>query len=147
MNGSAAGSGLLGNRFRNTAKSLAQRFYELTTVSKEENARPAPPEEQRPFGLAGIWDVWPGPEGRVFVCAVLTTTPNDPTRRVRDRMPVILKPEAEAAWLDPSIDSAARVMSVVGPYPAQLMEGTSANPALNKHSFEGLECLLPPTAA
>jgi hypothetical protein len=38
-------------------------------------------------------------------------------------------------------------MSVVGTYPAELMEATDVNPALNKPSFEGPDCLAPPAAA
>jgi putative SOS response-associated peptidase YedK len=79
--------------------------------------------------------------------AILTTTPNDLTRAVHDRMPVILKPEDEAAWLDPAVDDPARLLSLVGPYPADLMAADPANPALNKASFEGLECLVPPAPA
>jgi hypothetical protein len=36
---------------------------------------------------------------------------------------------------------------MVGTYPAERMEGTDVNPALNKPQFEGPACLLPPTAA
>jgi putative SOS response-associated peptidase YedK len=61
-------------------------------------------------------------------------------------MPVILTPEAEAVWLDPTIVDSAKVMSMVGPYPAELMEATDVNPALNKPSFEGPECLAAPSA-
>ena len=103
-------------------------------------------KDRSPFGFAGIWDVWAGPDGKVFTCAILTTAPNDLTLTVHDRMPVILRPEAEATWLDPSIDDAAKVMSVVGPYPAELMAADDANPALNKASFEGPDCLVVPAA-
>jgi hypothetical protein len=32
-------------------------------------------------------------------------------------------------------------------YPAELMAMVDANPALNKPSFEGPDCLIPPAAA
>ena len=38
-------------------------------------------------------------------------------------------------------------MPLVGPYPADLMAADPANPALNKPSFEGPDCLIPPAAA
>jgi putative SOS response-associated peptidase YedK len=94
-----------------------------------------------------VWDVWKRPDGKVFTVAVLSTTPSELTRQVHDRMPVILRPEAEAVWLDPSIDDPAEVMSVVGTYPAELMEGTDVNPALNKPSFERPDCLTRPASA
>jgi hypothetical protein len=36
-------------------------------------------------------------------------------------------------------------MSLVGPYPADCMAADAANPALNCPSFEGPDCLVPPT--
>ena len=80
----------------------------------------------------------------MFTVAILTTTPNELTRQVHDRMPVILRPEAEAIWLDPTVDDPARLMPLVGPYPAGLMGMADANPALNRPSFEGPDCLVPP---
>ena len=91
--------------------------------------------------------MWKGPEGKVFTVAILTTEPNDLCRAVHDRMPVILKPEAEAAWLDPSVDNPDKVMPLVGTYPAELMSAGDAIPALNRPSFEGPDCLLPAAAA
>jgi putative SOS response-associated peptidase YedK len=124
----------------------ADGFYEWRTVNKKKMPVWFHRKDSALFGFAGSWDVWPGPEGKVFTFAILTTTPNDLTRTVHDRMAVILRPEAEAVWLDPTVDDAAKVMSVVGNYPAELMEGTDVNPALNKPSFEGQECLISPTA-
>jgi putative SOS response-associated peptidase YedK len=125
----------------------ADGFYEWKTVNKKKMPVWFHLKDNGLFGFAGIWDVWPGPEGKVFTCAILTTTPNDLTQTVHERMPVILRPEAEAVWLDPSIDDPSKVMSVVGPYPADLMEATDVNPALNRPSFEGPECLTPPRSA
>jgi putative SOS response-associated peptidase YedK len=101
-------------------------------------------KDKSPFGFAGIWDVWPGPEGKVFTVAILTTTPNDLTQTVHDRMPVILKPEDEEVWLDPSDTDPDDLLGRLGPYPAELMAADAANPALNKPSFEGPDCLVRP---
>ena len=126
----------------------ADGFYEWKTVNRKKVPVWFHRKDNGPFGFAGVWDVWKGPEGKVFTVAILTTTPNDLCRAVHDRMPVILTPEAEAAWLDPTIDNPDRVMPLVGgPYPADLMAANDANPALNKPSFEGPDCLAPPAAA
>jgi putative SOS response-associated peptidase YedK len=125
----------------------ADGFYEWAVVNKKKMPVWFHLRDKSPFGFAGIWDVWPGPEGKVFTVAILTTTPNDLCRAVHDRMPVILRPEAEAVWLDPTVDSPDKVMPLVGPYPAELMAADDANPALNKPAFEGPDCLLPPGPA
>jgi putative SOS response-associated peptidase YedK len=102
-------------------------------------------KDRQPFAFAGVWDVWAGHEGKVFTVAILTTTPNDLARQVHDRMPVILRPDDEATWLDPLEDDPDRLLPLVGPYPAELMAMADANPALNKPSFNGPDCLAPPT--
>jgi putative SOS response-associated peptidase YedK len=123
----------------------ADGFYEWKPVNRKKVPVWFHPRDRQPFAFAGIWDVWAGPQGKVFTVAILTTTPNDLTREVHDRMPVILRPEADATWLDPQVDDPDRIMPLVGPYPADLM-AAPANPALNRPSFEGPDCLVPPAA-
>ena len=125
----------------------ADGFYEWRTVHKKKLPVWFHLTDKSPFAFAGVWDVWPGPQGKVFTVAILTTEPNDLTREVHDRMPVILRPEAEATWLDPAVENPDRLMPLVGPYPADLMAAAPANPALNTPSFEGPDCLVPPPAA
>ncbi len=57
------------------------------------------------FALAGLWESWESPEGKtIHTCTVITTTPNELVKPVHNRMPVILKPEDEAAWLSPNFE-------------------------------------------
>ena len=54
------------------------------------------------FAFAGIWERWKNPEGQwIETCSIITTTPNQLTEDVHDRMPVILHPEDYDLWLDP----------------------------------------------
>ena len=53
--------------------------------------------------MAGLWDEAKDPKGRktrAFV--ILTVEANAAFKAVHERMPAILAPEAEEAWLDPS---------------------------------------------
>jgi putative SOS response-associated peptidase YedK len=126
---------------------LADGFYEWRTVNKKKLPVWFHLADRSPFAFAGIWDVWPSPRGKEFTVVILTTTPNDLTRQVHDRMPVILKPDDEATWLDPAVDHPDRLLPLVGPYPADRMAAEDANPALNRPSFEGPDCLVLPPAA
>ena len=103
-------------------------------------------KDRTPFAFAGIWDLWQGPKGKVFPCAILTTTPNELCRQVHDRMPVILRPEDEAAWLDPTVEDAEQLLTLVRPYSADEMAAETANPALNRPTFDCPECLVAPPA-
>ena len=53
------------------------------------------------FAFAGLWDRWRDGSGTVHeTCSILTTTPNNMTAPVHDRMPVIVDPEDYDLWLD-----------------------------------------------
>lgn len=139
-----ANSPMFGDSFRKRRCLVpASGFYEWRTVAKKKIPVWFHLKDKSPFGFAGVWDVWQGPAGKVFTVAILTTTPNEVTLTVHDRMPVIIKPEDEAIWLEPSIEDTARLQPLVGPYPADLMAAEQGNPALNKPSFEGSDCLSP----
>jgi putative SOS response-associated peptidase YedK len=66
-----------------------------------------------PMTLAGLWDSWRNPDGeKIRSFTVITTTPNELTGRIHDRMPVILGPEDWAQWLGdvPATDAELKAM-------------------------------------
>jgi putative SOS response-associated peptidase YedK len=101
-------------------------------------------KDGEPFAFAAVWDCWRGAAEPLFTCALLTTTPNDLTKPIHDRMPVILPESAYAAWLDQKTKP-DELLSLLTPYPAGKMESAPANPAMNKPTFQGPECLVAPT--
>jgi putative SOS response-associated peptidase YedK len=126
---------------------IADGFYEWKTVNKKKMPVHFRLKSHEPFGFAGVWDVWNGPQGKVFSAAIITTEPNELTREVHNRMPVILARGDEASWLDPANQDAAKLQAMLKPYSASEMEATQVNPAMNRPSFEGPECLESPPAA
>jgi putative SOS response-associated peptidase YedK len=54
-----------------------------------------------PITVAGLWDEWTNPEtvAPLRSCTMIITGANDFTRKVHDRMPVILEAESFAPWL------------------------------------------------
>ena len=83
---------------------VADGFYEW----KGDRGRKQPmfltsPDKQ-PFAFAGLWESWDN-KGRLSrsyrSCTILTRPASPSVRPVHHRMPVILKPEAYQAWLDP----------------------------------------------
>lgn len=137
-----ASSVMFGDSFRKRRCLVpADGFYEWRTVAKKKLPIRFRLKDHSLFAFAGLWDVWKGPKGAVFTCTILTTTPNELTATVHDRMPVILTRDAEADWLDPAMQDPDRLTSLLKPYSADEMEGVPANPAMNKPTFEGPECL------
>lgn len=67
-----------------------------------------------PVCFAGLMSWWKpeGGEGRL-TCAIMTRAPSPSAAQVHDRMPVILRDEAHAEWLDEEVKDAARVAEII----------------------------------
>ena len=74
------------------------------------------------FAFAGIWASLEVDEGEELIhsCSIVTCEPNRLLRPIHDRMPVILAPEAEAAWLDVESDPAA-IADLLRPAPEDML--------------------------
>jgi putative SOS response-associated peptidase YedK len=96
----------------------------------------------RPFAFAGLWEP-PARDGAPPTCAILTTEPNDVTRPVHDRMPVILSPDRYARWLDPRPGDAVAWRPLLVPFPAGEMTARPVSTAVNNARFDDPACLEP----
>lgn len=77
------------------------------------------------FGFAGLYSTYkhPATGDEVKCYTIITTEPNDLLSQVHNRMPVILKKEDEAAWLNPDMVEIEELTQFLKPYPTDLMEG------------------------
>jgi putative SOS response-associated peptidase YedK len=86
------------------------------------------------FAFAGIWAALPARasgEGELLhSCAIVTTDPNELIRPIHDRMPVILDPEAEAAWLAPDADE-DELLALLAPIAADSLTLRPISDAVN----------------
>ena len=129
---------------------VADGFYEWQPVpgALARRARKRPFHitsiDQPVFAFAGLWSIWHAPEGgTVRSCAIITTAANSAVAPLHDRMPVILAPDAEAAWLDPGtrVETLPELLGALAP------ERTSLRPvsaAVNDARYDGPECLSSP---
>jgi putative SOS response-associated peptidase YedK len=123
---------------------VADGFYEW----KKDGARKIPMyiqiEDGRPFGFAGLWEVWQPPDGSLLkTCTIITTEPNELTATIHNRMPAILPPEAYDAWLKPGELPAEEVLPLLRPYDARRMKATPVSTRVNSPSVDSPECILP----
>lgn len=87
----------------------ARGFYEWDTIlenKKKPEKQPyyIKPKDQVLFAFAGVYSVWHDADNKeVFTYSIVTTSSNEDMQKIHDRMPVILKPEDEDLWLDPSV--------------------------------------------
>ena len=89
------------------------------------------------FALAGLWDTWRQPDGKLIEsCTIITTEPNQLMKPIHQRMPVILHRDDEEKWLDCSQNSFGKVQSVVKPFPAELMEVHEVSRRVNNPKYD-----------
>jgi putative SOS response-associated peptidase YedK len=96
------------------------------------------------FAFAGLWSIWHGEDGQTLrTCTILTTAANAAIAPLHDRMPVILAPEAESAWLEPA-DSPEHLRRLLGGLDPGGTALRPVGPAVNDARYDGPDCLAPP---
>ncbi|GBD38911.1 Putative SOS response-associated peptidase YedK [bacterium HR37] len=96
------------------------------------------------FAFAGLWDTWRNQRGElIFSFTIITTQANDLIRPIHDRMPVILKREYEELWLDPEVNDIDKLLSLLIPYPPEMMEAYRVSSLVNSPKEDSPECIKP----
>lgn len=96
------------------------------------------------FALAGIWEQWQGTSAAPLesLC-LLTTTPNAMVAPIHDRMPVILRPDQEDIWLNPTLTEPADLAGLFAPYDAKEMRMHMVSTAVNDPGLDTPACVWP----
>ncbi len=101
-------------------------------------------EPERPFGFAGLYEIWTPPLGEKLVtCTIITTEANELVRPIHDRMPVILPKEAEDFWLDSAVEDHMRLLDLLQPYQASDMSAFTVSKLVNSVKNNSPECIQP----
>lgn len=122
----------------------ADGFYEWKKLGKGKQPFLIRMRGGSTFAFAGLWSQWKNPEtgANLETCAILTTTPNELTATVHDRMPVILPATTWNRWLDdapPGTPSTELLLS----FPAKQMEVFPVSKRVNSPANEGPENVVP----
>lgn len=120
---------------------VADGFYEWKALPGTRQKQPylIQRRDQKPFAFAGIWQDRELQGGATEPTAAILTVPaSGVPSRVHDRMPLILKPGAWQAWLDPN----ARFRDLLEPETASL-EALPVSTRVNSTANDGPECAEP----
>ncbi|MFJ5761244.1 SOS response-associated peptidase [Neobacillus sp. NPDC093182] len=122
---------------------VADSFYEWKRIdSKTKIPMRIKLKSNDLFAMAGLWENWKSPDGKaVYSCSVITTSPNELVQDIHDRMPVILKPEDEKYWLDPSITDTTKLNPLLKPLDHALMEAYEVSPLVNSPKNNSIELI------
>jgi putative SOS response-associated peptidase YedK len=89
-------------------------------------------KNNKPFGFAGLYDMWHSPEDDIITsCTIITTEPNELIATIHNRMPAILSPDIYDIWLDKNLDDTRRLMSLLIPYDSNKMEAYEVSALVN----------------
>ncbi len=124
---------------------LADGFYEWRRAADgRKQAFHITRDDSMPFAFAGLWAIWRGAqEDQRRSCTILTTAANDAVADLHDRMPIILAPDAEHAWLDHgrAFHELEPLLTGLPPTRTSLR---AVGPAVNDARYDGPACLEDP---
>jgi putative SOS response-associated peptidase YedK len=135
----------------------ASGFYEWQAVPATQGGGKQPwyvspaADAALPFAFAGLFEAW-RPAGStdhdawLLSCCIVTTAPNELMARIHDRMPVILRPEHWAAWLNRGQRDPAPLAPMLQGVPSSAMQAWPVSHAVNRGAAEG-EALIEPLSA
>jgi putative SOS response-associated peptidase YedK len=121
----------------------ADGYYEWSHEGSKKQPHWIRMNDHRPFAMAGLWERWKNPADGVAIetCTILTTNSNELTRKLHDRMPVILNPHDFDMWLDVEFEQRDFLESLLVPYPSDDMKVDRVNPFVNNARNEGPQCI------
>jgi putative SOS response-associated peptidase YedK len=122
---------------------IADSFYEWKRLDeKRKTPMRIKLKSEELFAMAGLWENWQSPEGKsIFSCTVITTTPNKLVEGIHDRMPVILRPEDERTWLDPSIKDTRILEPLMAPLDEKWMDVYEVSSLVNSPKNNSIELI------
>lgn len=100
----------------------ADAFYEWQAVADGKQPWLIRLKEDEPMGMGGLLEHWQGPQGEVLTFSILTTESNPLMAKIHDRMPVIIRPENYATWLDPEFTDVNQLQMMARPFPERFMK-------------------------
>jgi putative SOS response-associated peptidase YedK len=122
---------------------LADGFYEWKRAGKGKVPYRIALKTEEPFAFAGIWSMVHDTQGGVYpTFAILTTEANALVAQIHARMPVILREQDEADWLNPRL-SLDEAQALLVPLPAELLMAYEVSPQVNSPVYNTSDLLQP----
>jgi len=94
------------------------------------------------FAMAGLYDRWTDAEGKETLSyTIITTAANAMMTPIHNRMPVILTPEAETEWLDPTVTDKVRLKSILTQNANDKLKAYPVSKEVNKTSNDNSDLI------
>lgn len=123
---------------------VADGFYEWQKTGDGKRPIYIRLKSGKPFGFAGLYEVWEPPEGEALTtCTIITTEANELMKPIHDRMPVIVPKEKQDLWLDPGVKDQESLLDLLKPYPAVDLEAYPVSRRVNSPANNSPDCIKP----
>lgn len=102
--------------------------------------------DQGMLAMAGLWESNSklGQDDQpLLTCTVLTTSANQNTRSIHERMPVFLDSSAQAIWMDADCQDKQQLQTLLQPAPEDWLRLTPVSKKVNRAGFDSPECVEP----
>lgn len=110
---------------------IADGFYEWQKNGKFKQPYRITLKDNDLFAFAGLWDEWKNEQGHsIKSFTIITTAPNQLMASIHDRMPVILHPSEEQAWLADELKP-EEALKFLQPYDAKQMQAYPVSTLVN----------------
>jgi putative SOS response-associated peptidase YedK len=120
----------------------ASGYYEWQSLAGRRQPWYIRPADAPLFGLAGIYTLHRTEQGEAGTVALLTTGAGASTREIHDRMPVILRPEDYARWLDPATEAKA-LLGLLARLPTEAVACHPVSTRVNAAKNDDEACIAP----
>jgi len=122
---------------------IANGFFEWQMKGNEKVPVYIKMKNDEPILFAGLYDVRTGADGKkIGTCTIITTGANEMIAAFHERMPVIIKKEDAALWLDASSDERL-LLPLMGAYDASAMTMHEVSKAVNLIKNDDPSLILP----
>ncbi len=123
---------------------LGDGFYEWRKAGKTKQPVYITLKSKEPFAFAGLWETWKSPDGKTInTCTIVTTEANSLMKTIHSRMPVILRKDQEALWLNTDLQDGLFLESMIKPYESEVMEAVEVSHKVNSTEENSPQCIEP----
>lgn len=123
----------------------ADGYFEWVKAGKKKRPYWIRMSDGRPFLMAGLWERWRDKSIEdakpLETFTILTTSANELTKSVHDRMPVILSPNDYDRWLDPAVQDKDDLSYMFEPFESGDMQMDPVNDRVNSVRNDDPQCI------
>ena len=123
---------------------IADGFYEWVKAGNKKVPVYIRSKSGKPFGFAGLYNLWTSPEGeRICTCTIITTASNELLAKVHDRMPAIIPKQKQDLWLNPGEIDPDILPELLKPFPSEELEMHQVSSKVNYPKYDSPDAIKP----